>query len=107
MCPAVNRVHLDEVESAALLMLLFSAPRCRDVLKPQTLALLDRWRDETLRGLAEHIERTGRNVDERMADIVFLSYQFQVCLVSKKRKFSHKTCIIFFLESSIARSQWR
>jgi hypothetical protein len=78
VCHAMNRVKLDEVETSALLLLLFTNPSCLLVMSDQTRQLLKEWRDSALDGIAEHIERTGRNVDERMGEIIFLQYSFGV-----------------------------
>lgn len=78
VCKAMARARLDEAETSALLMLLFTSPSSLLVLSDSTRDLLRGWKNATLEGVAEHIERTGRNVDERMAEIIFLLSSFQV-----------------------------
>ncbi|KAI6176123.1 Retinoic acid receptor RXR-alpha-A-like isoform X4 [Aphelenchoides bicaudatus] len=67
VCRAVARARLDEAEIPSSLL----------VLSDKTRNLLRQWRNETLAGVSEHIERTGRNVDERLSDIIFLMNEFQ------------------------------
>jgi predicted transcriptional regulator len=78
VCKAMNRAKLDEAEMSALLMLMFTNPSSLLVLSDHTRELLREWKNDTLNGIADHIERTGRNVDERMGEIIFLLTEFQV-----------------------------
>lgn len=78
LCKAMYRAKLDEAETCALLMLLFTNPSSLLVLTDHTREMLKEWKNQTFEGIADHIERTGRNVDERMAEIVFLLTEFQV-----------------------------
>ena len=75
---AFNRAKLDEAETSALLLLLFTSPSSLLVLSDHTREFLRNLKNETLRGIADHIERTGRNVDERIAEIIGLFNEFQV-----------------------------
>lgn len=81
VCASMHRAKLDEPETAALLLLLFTTPSFDVHLSQHGLGMLRRWKDETLKGIAEHIERTGRNVEERMAEIIFLMTEFQASSV--------------------------
>jgi predicted transcriptional regulator len=78
VCRDMARAKLDEAEMSALLLLLFTSPSSLLVLNDSTRALLREWKNATLEGVAEHIERTGRNIDERLATIVSLLSSFQV-----------------------------
>ncbi|KAI6181322.1 Nuclear receptor domain-containing protein [Aphelenchoides besseyi] len=81
---ALGRAKLDDTELSALLMLMFCSPSAISVISDHSRKLLREWREETLRGIGEHIERTGRNVDERMAEIIFLLGEFQNMFILAK-----------------------
>lgn len=78
VCQAMNRAKLDEAESVALLVLLFTNPTSQVTISDETRNILKGWKDQTLKGIGDHIDRTGRNVDERMGEIIFLMTEFQV-----------------------------
>lgn len=71
---------LDDVELSALLLLLMTRPSCQELAqKRKTQQFLRTLRDQVLNALALYIEESGRSdIDERMAQIIFLITDFQV-----------------------------
>lgn len=78
VCKSFDRSKLDEAENSAFLMLLFTNPSSLSVISDQTKELLRKWKHDTLNGIAQHIERTGRDVHDRLGEIIFLITEFQV-----------------------------
>ncbi|CAD5226919.1 unnamed protein product [Bursaphelenchus xylophilus] len=74
---AFAKAHLDEVETAALLLLLYTSSECKRLVSEKTKNLLDKCRQETLRGLGAHIKSTGRDISQRMPVIILLITEFQ------------------------------
>ncbi|CAD5220418.1 unnamed protein product [Bursaphelenchus okinawaensis] len=74
---AFARAHLDEVETAALLLLLCTSLECKRLVSMKTRMLLEDCRQETLRGLGAHIKSTGRDISQRMPVIIMLISEFQ------------------------------
>jgi predicted transcriptional regulator len=85
VCKAFDRIKMDEAENSAFMMLLFTNPSSLSVLSDQTRTLLREWKNKTLAGIAQHIERTGRDVHERMGEIIFLLTEFQVVKLLKSK----------------------
>ncbi|KAI6218847.1 hypothetical protein M3Y99_01687900 [Aphelenchoides fujianensis] len=74
---AVAKADLDDVEMAALHLLLMTRPACSEVVKPATKEYLQWLRNQTLSSLAAYLEAGAKNVDERMGQIIFLITDFQ------------------------------
>lgn len=72
-----NNLCLDEVETSALLFLLFTNNDCTTAVSPHIADHLRRCREKMLRELAVYINSTGREVYQRVAAIVFLTSEFQ------------------------------
>lgn len=78
MSQRVADAHLDEVETSALLFLLFTSPDCLSAVSPGVSEHLRKCRERMLRELAAYISSTGREFYQRLATIVFLTTEFQV-----------------------------
>jgi nucleotidyltransferase/DNA polymerase involved in DNA repair len=63
---------------SALLLLLMTRPACLEVAKSErSRQALKELRNRTLDSLANHLKASGKNVDERMGQIIFLISDFQ------------------------------
>lgn len=70
--------QLDNKEMAALFLLLITRPACREIAKSdRTRRVITELRNRTLAALAAHLNTFGKNVDERMGQIIFLISDFQ------------------------------
>lgn len=63
---------------SALLLLLMTRPACLEVAKSErSREALKQLRNRALDSLAAYLKSTGKNVDERMGQIIFLISDFQ------------------------------
>jgi hypothetical protein len=77
---SLAKAQLDETEMSALLLFLYTRPACMEIVHDEKSKQYLRWlRNQTLVSLAEHLRKGGRNVEERMGQIIFLTSDFQVC----------------------------
>jgi hypothetical protein len=76
---ALAKAQLDEMEMSALLLLLMTRPACMEIVTNESSRnYLKCLRNQVLDNLANHLKANGRNVDERMGQIIFLISDFQV-----------------------------
>ncbi|KAI6216193.1 hypothetical protein M3Y99_01835800 [Aphelenchoides fujianensis] len=87
----VAEAHLDEIESSALLFLLFTSPECLACVSERTAEQLRSFRQQAIRELATYIHSTGREVSGRLASIIFLTSEFH----SVRKLANHVLMLIF------------